>query len=109
MKHEERKLQIVCVNYLKVTRRNWLFIKGNYEGKISAIAGKREKDMGYISGTPDLTIFPTNGKPFFVEFKTKEGRLSQSQKDWACWCSTNEYDYYVCRSANEFLDIIRNY
>jgi hypothetical protein len=109
MLHKESQLQIACVSYLKLAHNDWLFIKGNFEGKTNPIAGKRERDMGYLRGTPDLTIFPNELKPFFVEFKTAKGTLSAEQKEWRKWAENNKFDYFVCRSLDEFIDITNNY
>ena len=103
MKHEESRLQTAAVQYCRV--KGYHTIKGNYEGKIDARSGVREKAMGYEKGTPDLVVL-TPDDIFFVEFKTTTGRQTPEQKEMQKWYEKTGRKYFVCRTINEFINYI---
>ncbi|MDR1459221.1 MAG: VRR-NUC domain-containing protein [Bacteroidales bacterium] len=106
MKHEESRLQTEAVRYCRI--KGYRTIKGNYEGKIDARSGAREKKMGYEKGTPDLVVL-TPGDTFFIEFKTATGRQTPEQKEMQKWYEKTGRKYFVCRSVNEFINILKNH
>lgn len=98
MKHEESRLQTAAVQYCRL--KGYRTIKGNYEDKIDARSGAREKAMGYERGTPEDT--------FFVEFKSGKGRQTPEQKEMQKWYEQTGRKYFVCRSINEFVNILKH-
>ena len=65
-----------------------------------------KKIIGKISGAPDyLFIGPEHG--FFIEMKAGKGRQTQSQKMFQAWCKDAGVGYYLCRSAEDALDVLK--
>lgn len=68
---------------------------------------KRKHCMGLINGAPDF-VFITKEKTLFIELKTDKGRLSESQKDFREWCADEGIDYFVARSVEEVINILKS-
>jgi hypothetical protein len=102
MKHDESKLQTAAVTFCRL--RGYRTFKGNYEGKIDARSGAREKAMGYEKGSPDLIVL-TPEKTLFVEFKTEKGKQTPEQKQWQQWAEKTGRQYAVCRELTEFINL----
>ncbi|KAA6303152.1 MAG: hypothetical protein EZS26_000755 [Candidatus Ordinivivax streblomastigis] len=107
MKHDESKLQMSCVHYCKI--KKYRTIKGNYEGKIDPRSGKRENAMGYCKGSFDLMVELPNGIDVRFEFKSETGRMSDEQKDYQLFCKDSKRNYHVCRSINDFVNVLNKY
>jgi len=117
MRHEESRIQKAVVEYCKL--KKWWTLKGNYEGKVSGFGGRLENEMGYMKGSPDLTVL-TENDVFFVEFKrpatyklNKQGKmvqdkgkgaLSDEQKEFQRYCERTGRKYLVCYSLDEFME-----
>lgn len=54
-------------------------------GQRTAWAAMKAKQEGMSAGFWDLIALAPDGKVAFVEFKAKDGRLSEAQADWGCW------------------------
>lgn len=67
---------------------------------------KRKHSMGLINGVPDL-VFITKDKSLFIELKTEKGRLSESQIYFREWCIDEKIEYYVARSVEDVIDILK--
>lgn len=63
------------------------------------------KGMGVKPGAADGLILGTHvhhGLPFFwLELKSKDGRLSDDQKDWRDWCLAIGAGWALCRSLGD--------
>ena len=68
---------------------------------------KRKHCMGLINGAPDF-VFITKEKTLFIELKTQNGRLSESQRDFRDWCAEEEIGYFVARSVEEVINILNS-
>jgi hypothetical protein len=66
------------------------------------------KHMGKLAGLADYCFVGKKGG-FFIEFKSAKGKQTESQKKFEEWCSAMGIGYYICRNANEGMDIIRKY
>jgi hypothetical protein len=120
MKYDERRVQKDVVKYCKF--KKWWTLKGNYEGKISGFGGQIENEMGYMKGSPDLTVL-TDDDVFFVEFKRPatyklnakgkmvqdkgKGVLSEEQKEFQRYCERTGRKYLVCYSLDEFIEFTK--
>ena len=61
--------------------------------------------LGSMSGVSDtIVILPE--KIIFVEFKSAKGRQSPEQKNFETNIKRLGYDYFICRSFDEFQNII---
>lgn len=57
-------------------------------------------------GEPDFTILADGGRVFFVECKTKTGKLSREQLGLKHWAENLGHTIHTCRSAADFRKII---
>lgn len=74
---------------------------------IIAIVSQRMKNMGMMSGVSDTVVVLPNGKTLFIEFKTPEGYQSPNQKDFQQTVTNLNHQYHVCRSLEQFQQIIK--
>jgi hypothetical protein len=123
MKREEEEiqksfLQWINLQYPQLARFIFHFPMGeirphvkNKKGEWYCPSGKRLKDLGAKSGVAD--IFFMWRKRFFgglwIEFKTKEGRQTKTQKDFEELCHIAKYDYHVARDIEESIKIFKSY
>ena len=77
-------------------RRGWLFFHGSM-----AHRAMRTK------GEPDFTICADRGRVFFIEAKTKTGKLSREQLGVKAWAAKLGHTVHVVRSIREFREVVR--
>lgn len=84
-----RKNNIICFSVPnEATRNNSKYIKS-----------------GVLAGVSDL-ICINNGKVLFVEIKDYKGKQSDKQKDFEKLIISNDLNYYLVRSLDEFKKIV---
>jgi len=77
-------------------------------GKVKTADG-RWFDTGLPSGFPDLMGFkPENGRIFFIEVKTPQGKRREDQVRFANGLRNKQAIYGVARSAEEAVTIVRD-
>lgn len=57
-------------------------------------------------GEPDFTVLADGGRIYFVEAKTKAGKLSREQLGLKHWAENLGHKIHVVRSLSEFLKVI---
>lgn len=110
----EAKIQASCVEWLwnthPETRGSFIHIpnEGNRNSKMD---GAMRKALGLVAGAPDTFLFiPRHGKHgLAVEFKTETGIQSDAQKAFQARLEQNGYRYEICRSLEQFKEIINSY
>ena len=71
-------------------------------------AGYRNKSItGVLKGVSDLVVV-LHQKVVFVELKTEKGVQSKFQKLFERRINKTGHEYYICRSLDEFKEIICN-
>jgi hypothetical protein len=110
----EQKICVEFTNYLKekTLKGNfpfiWFHVPNEYfRGKVKAggYFGAIQTAMGRISGVADY-CFISRHKSFFIEFKTKSGKLSSSQQFFEKWCLEKDIHYAICRSSKEGIELV---
>ena len=77
-------------------------------GKVKTADG-RWFDSGLPTGFPDLMGYkPENGKIFFIEVKTPQGKRREDQVRFANGLRNKQAIYGVARSAEEAVSIVKN-
>ena len=83
------------------------------EQEIETLSCKLAETLGWIpfkgfsrNGGADR-IFIKNGYCFFVEFKTQKGKLRKNQEREQELAKLNGTKYYVVRSFEEFVEILK--
>ena len=65
------------------------------------------ESLGMLSGVSDTIVILPN-KVLFIEFKTPKSYQRKEQKDFQNRCLDLGFSYYVCRSLEQFKDIINS-
>ena len=98
IRNSERSLQTAIVKALNLLGFLVIHIPNQY-------SKGRVRDAGFVSGAPDLIVLK-DGKVFFLEVKTKTGRVRPSQKLFAERLRRQGFDYFVVRSLDDVLKAI---
>lgn len=116
MRHQESTLQQACVRWfalahpdLYADRRFYAVPNGGWRNAITAKVMKAE---GVLAGVADLHLdIPSGGyHGLRIEMKNgKQGRQSEAQKAYEQGCIKYNYQYAICRSVEEFVNIVNNY
>lgn len=104
----EDALQQQCViwfrnNYLEL--RGLLFSVPN-GGYRNAREATKLTQTGLFKGVADL-LFMYDGKTYCIEMKTEVGSQSKGQEFWEGQVKKQGFDYFVCRSLEEFQGVIQ--
>lgn len=110
----EHRLQCACVRWFALQYpglRGRLFAVPN-GGRRDGTTGAMLKAEGVVAGVSDLVLLAmSRGRgALLLEMKTRTGRASQSQREWAASVTAGgEYEYAVCRSLDEFRAAVEGY
>ena len=113
MKTLESDLQKACVYWFRMQYpklRSLLFSVPN--GGYRNIATARNMVAeGVVRGVADLLfLYPSQGyHGLCIEMKTDKGRQSEYQKQWQKEVESVCYKYVVCRSFDDFKEIVTDY
>jgi hypothetical protein len=77
-------------------RRQWI-----------AIHSRMDRAQTSNVGTPDFVIIADKGRTFFIECKSKTGKLSSEQLGMQAWASRLGHRIHVIRSMEEFYEITK--
>jgi hypothetical protein len=89
------------LRYLRmVLPSHWLIYHTPNGGSRHPIEAANMKGLGVIAGVPDLTIIG-DGKTFFMEVKSKSGRVQPSQRMFMGKLEKNGIEYAVVRSIDD--------
>lgn len=103
----EDRLQAQCYQHFHNTfpERRGLFFAIPNGGLRNKIEAMKFKATGVVSGIPDLIYLHKTG-PVGIEMKTETGVLSPDQKKIHTIWEANGIKIYVCRTFEEFQQII---
>lgn len=122
MAHPEDELQKVCVRWFKEVGypqlapllfhpNNEPYLGGGKTQAQKVRAGARAKAMGVTAGVADLILLHpgADGRHgLCVELKSKTGRQTkETQAPWQKAVESQGYRYEICRSLEQFVDIVR--
>lgn len=111
MKHKESELQQNCVKWFKLYYPSKIIFAIPNGGSRNVIEASRLKREGTLAGVADLCILVANSKyhALFIEMKIGKGYQTINQKDFEQYCKKQDYQYSVCRSLDQFIEIVTNY
>lgn len=111
--HEESRIQQACVRWfrLQYPRLARLLIAVSNGGGRSRIEAAIMKGEGVTAGASDLLLLVPSGKcPYLcIEMKTPKGRQSPAQRQWQDEVEKAGGRYALCRSLEEFMDVVNTY
>lgn len=90
---KESALHDAIIEHCKMV--GWIYFHGSMAHKAMRTPGE-----------PDFTILANRGRVFFIECKTKIGKLSTEQLGLKQWAERLGHTIHVCRSAQEFFEIV---
>lgn len=105
----EDQLQALCFKTFwneNPTLRKLLFSVPN-GGLRSKREAQKFKSTGTVAGVSDL-IFLYKGKCYLIEMKTEKGTQQKNQKEWESLVKSHGFDYFICRSLEQFQSIIQS-
>lgn len=112
----EMKIQAECVkvawNEFPETRCCLFHVANEIDRPDSSpMLGAMRRAEGIVRGVSDLILMlPRKGfHALCIEMKTETGYQSSFQKDWQKIVESNGYKYVVCRSVEQFRDILTEY
>lgn len=108
MKHEESDMQRACVKWFRLQYPSCVVFAVPNGGARNRVTGAVMKAEGVLAGVADLVIVAP-GRVFFVELKTQDGRLRDTQRDFADAVRRLGHEYAVCRSFDEFRDYVSDW
>lgn len=103
--HSEYDLQCKCVEWFRHCYPDFIIYSVPNEACFRAKT-KYEKS-GLLSGVADLMVVLPN-VVLWIEMKSENGRQRKEQKDFQKKIETLGYRYYLCRTLDNFKDIIIN-
>ena len=113
MRHLEEELQMACVKWFELQYHEYakLLHHSPNGGKRNAREAARFKKMGTRAGFPDLVLLlPRRNRHFLcIEMKAGKGRSTENQIEYGKLVEANGGEYHVCRSLEEFMEIINEY
>ena len=112
MKTTEHDIQVNCVDYFRLRYPKGLIYAIPNGGQRNIIVAKKLKAEGALSGVPDLhiAIAKKGFHGLYIEIKNgKAGRLSENQKTTMSKLQKEGYQCEVCRSFDEFRNVVDNY
>lgn len=63
--------------------------------------------LGLITGSSDY-LFLWDGGSAAIEFKSDQGSLTPSQRDFRDWCTAKRVHFFVVRSVKQGLDLLES-
>ena len=57
-------------------------------------------------GDPDFIIAADKGRTFYIEAKTKTGKLTEAQMAAAAWLRKLGHEYHIVRSYQQFVSVV---
>lgn len=110
----EARLQSQCFQWCwneHPETRYLLFHVENERTDANVIDGARRRAMGLIAGVSDLILLMARGgyHGLLIEMKTEIGYQSKAQKEWQARVERQGYKYIVCRTFEQFKQIIGDY
>jgi len=125
VKHHESAIQQACVKWFRLQYPREVIFAIPNGGARSKVEAGIMKIEGVLAGVSDLFIMKnkinsgilamisyevkadTHG--LFIEMKTPEGKQTPSQKAFQIKCKEKDYQYSICRSLDEFMEVVKEY
>ena len=106
MKHNESKIQIELVRYIRYLYPKSILFAVPNGGQRSIITAAYLKREGVLAGVSDL-IWINEGKTYFFEVKTDKGTQSVYQKEFQAAIEKQHLRYAILRSTKDFDNFLK--
>ena len=123
MKQLEDNLQAACVEWFRFQYPNITIFSIPNGGSRNKIEAAKLKRTGVLAGVADLFVmrhkeFPDKTFPdryvhfwhgLFIEMKVGKNKQTDAQIYFAVNAMAHSYQYRVCRSIEEFMNVVNEY
>lgn len=108
---DEHAIQCSCVRWMRLQHRGLLLFAIPNGGARTPLTGSRLRDEGVVRGVADLFLAEARCglHGLFIEMKTRTGAQRDTQKRFERLAVERGYGYVICRSFDQFRDIIGRY
>lgn len=108
---EEDQFQIDCIRLIRA-EKHLRFLVAQPDRIKNPTMWMRQflKRLGIFGnlGHPEIVIFPPDPmRTTLIELKTRHGKMSTEQTEWAVWCIDRGYKHYVVRGINEMAAVLK--
>jgi len=123
MRHLEDTLQEGCVKWFRYAYPHVVIFAIPNGGSRNPIEAAKLKRTGTLAGVADLFVMKSKEYPdskyperyihiwhgLFIELKVGKNTLSESQADFSALSQAAGYRYTICRSIDEFMNVVNEY
>lgn len=102
-KHDEYKLQVEVVKYLRA--KGWVVFSIPNERNLGIADALRMRASGLTKGAPDLVFYEPDGTCHWAELKTPTGKRSIEQECFEDVSKMLGIQYHLIRSLDDVKDI----
>jgi len=103
----EEKLQKNCVKWFNAQYPKMRgLLNYNLNNSKHKIDGAKNKALGLIAGRSDMVLY-RGGVATMIEFKIRDGTQSELQKEWQKIIEKENFEYYIIRDLDSFINLIR--
>jgi len=123
MKNLEDQLQAACIQWFRYQYPNIVIFAIPNGGSRNPVEAAKLKRTGTLAGVADMFVMKSKEEPssfnperyihiwhgLFIELKIGKNKLSEQQSDFAAISMVNGYRYSICRSLDEFMNVVNDY
>ena len=112
MKQLEDNLQAACVEWFRFQYPHLVIFSIPNGGRRNKIEAAKLKRTGVLAGVADLCILYSDGgypMGLFIEIKVEGRKQTDKQIEFEKRISQYGYYYHVCRSIEEFMNVVNEY
>ncbi len=111
MSEREHHIQVACVRWFQTQHPRHLLFAIPNGGKRNPVVAAKLKAEGVLPGVPDLFIAAARGgfNGLFVELKAGKNKPTPAQEDVMRGLTSAGYKCAVCRSLDEFMEVVNDY
>lgn len=91
----EREADLHADIIAECRRRGWQYLHGSMAAETSRTLGE-----------PDFILMADGGRVFFIECKSRNGKLSPAQRDFKAHAERNRHEIHIVRSMRELIEIV---
>ena len=117
MNFSEHEIQVSLVSWFRLQYPQYLMFANENGAHLAGDSARRSatmarmKNSGHVNGVADLFLMlPKNGKAgLFIEMKSKNGKVSDAQKDFIKMAQDAGYQAEICYGFEQAQALIKNY
>jgi VRR-NUC domain len=100
-RNAESRQQAAVVEWIRLVAPQCVVFAVPNGGLRTKAEAARLKWTGALAGVADLVIIDEHGLAYFLEMKSPDGRLSESQQQFRDLCRQRNWPYEICHTVTE--------